>query len=214
MSKGFPQKSQRERKNTQYPALNCIIFSWKLVFLKTDHKTQNEPIAQLLEVPLPIWEIQVWVPSSISISAYIQREIATGGEAWSAQVQHGKWSLTSLTWIKQTHEIGLEPFRGLCNGLCDSGPDDNSIHRSKTAFQNTFSSKLMCYKLRSHTGTLGIRSEIMLNPLPHPSKLLNPPRTTYFVQCKDPEDYLQPRHAAVFIKLPLPVHIHAPFFLF
>lgn len=89
ISKGFPQKTQKEKKDTQYPVLNCRIFTWKSVFLETDHKPQNEPIAQTLKMPLPIGEIQVRVPSTINISAYMQREIATGGEAWSAQVQWG-----------------------------------------------------------------------------------------------------------------------------
>lgn len=92
-----------------------------------------------------------------------------------------------------------------CNGVCDSGPDYNSIPRSKTAFQNTFSSKLMCYKLRSHTATqsLGIMSEIMLSPLPALINHQTPPGLCMsFVQCKDPKDYLQQRYATIFMKLP------------
>lgn len=58
-------------------------------------------------------------------------------------------------------------------------------------------------------------SEIMLSPLPAMINHQPPPGLPMsFVQCKDPNDYLQQRYATIFMKLPLHVHMHAFFFFF
>lgn len=120
-----------------------------------------------------------------------------------SQTNSWTWQ-THWTWtLHKPHMCSLHQVLACsCNGVCDSGPDYNSIPRSKTALQNTFSSKLMCYKLRSHTATqsLGIMSEIMLSPLPALINHQTPPGLCMsFVQCKDPKDYLQQTNMQLFL---------------